>query len=188
VRELVEFLVRALVEQPDKVEVEEFEEDGDLVLEVSVAEDDLGRVIGRGGRIANAIRTVARAAGARDERRVIVDILDWAPFEAPRLLAPLGDDCGMHSAPNGTPSPSTARPLPPTSAPSSRWRTSMPICGTDPHHLDGCSRGSLPASTASSLARRFSHSASPPPSLPDSSTPGFFIPSTSASMPSATRR
>jgi uncharacterized protein len=75
-RELVEFLVRALVEQPDKVEVEEFEEEGDLVLEVSVAEDDLGRVIGRGGRIANAIRTVARAAGARDDRRVIVDILD----------------------------------------------------------------------------------------------------------------
>lgn len=75
-RELVEFLVRALVEQPDKVEVEEFEEGGDLVLEVSVAEDDLGRVIGRGGRIANAIRTVARAAGARDDRRVIVDILD----------------------------------------------------------------------------------------------------------------
>jgi uncharacterized protein len=76
VRELVEFLVRALVEQPDRVEVEEFEEDGDLVLEISVAEDDLGRVIGRGGRIANAIRTVARAAGARDDRRVIVDILD----------------------------------------------------------------------------------------------------------------
>lgn len=75
-RELVEFLVRALVEAPDRVEVEEFEEDGDLVLEVTVAEDDLGRVIGRGGRIANAIRTVARAAGARDDRRVIVDILD----------------------------------------------------------------------------------------------------------------
>ena len=56
--------------------VRAFEEDGDLVLEVSVADDDLGRVIGRGGRIANAIRTVARAAGARDDRRVIVDILD----------------------------------------------------------------------------------------------------------------
>ncbi|MDQ3102654.1 MAG: KH domain-containing protein [Actinomycetota bacterium] len=75
-RELVEFLVRALVEKPDEVEVEEFEEDGDLVLEVTVADDDLGRVIGRGGRIANAIRTVARAAGARDDRKVIVDILD----------------------------------------------------------------------------------------------------------------
>ena len=75
-RELVEFLVRALVEQPDKVEVEEFEEDGDLVLEVSVAEDDLGRVIGKGGRVANAIRTLAKAAAVRLERRVIVDILD----------------------------------------------------------------------------------------------------------------
>ena len=74
--ELLVYLVRQLVDEPDKVEVEEFEEDGDLVLEVSVAEDDLGRVIGRGGRIANAIRTVARAAGARDDRRVIVDILD----------------------------------------------------------------------------------------------------------------
>lgn len=75
-RELVEFLVRSLVENPDQVEVEEFEEDGDLILEVSVADEDLGRVIGRGGRIANAIRTVARAAGSRDERRVVVDILD----------------------------------------------------------------------------------------------------------------
>jgi predicted RNA-binding protein YlqC (UPF0109 family) len=75
-RELVEFLVRALVEKPDEVEVEEFEEDGDLILEVTVAEDDLGRVIGRGGRIANAIRAVARAAGSRGDRRVVVDILD----------------------------------------------------------------------------------------------------------------
>lgn len=75
-RELVEYLVRALVENPDEVEVEEFDEDGDLVLEVSVAEEDLGRVIGRGGRIANAIRTVARAAGNRDDRRIVVDILD----------------------------------------------------------------------------------------------------------------
>jgi predicted RNA-binding protein YlqC (UPF0109 family) len=75
-RDLVEFLVRSLVDDPDAVEVEEFDEDGDLVLEVTVAEEDLGRVIGRGGRIANAIRTVARAVGARDDRRIIVDILD----------------------------------------------------------------------------------------------------------------
>ncbi len=74
--ELLEFLVKALVEEPDAVEVEELEEEGDLVYEISVAEGDLGRVIGRGGRIANAIRTVARAAGSRDDRRVIVDILD----------------------------------------------------------------------------------------------------------------
>ena len=74
--ELLEFLVRALVEDPDAVEVEELEEDGDLIYEISVAEDDLCRVIGKHGRVANAIRTVAKAAAVRLERRVIVDILD----------------------------------------------------------------------------------------------------------------
>lgn len=74
--ELLEFLIRALVEDPDAVEVEELEEDGDLIYEISVAEDDLGRVIGKGGRVANAIRTVAKAAAVRLDRRVIVDILD----------------------------------------------------------------------------------------------------------------
>jgi predicted RNA-binding protein YlqC (UPF0109 family) len=76
VTELLEFLVRALVEDPDAVEVEELEEDGDLVYEISVAEEDLGRVIGKGGRVANAIRTVAKAAAVRLDRRVVVDILD----------------------------------------------------------------------------------------------------------------
>jgi uncharacterized protein len=75
-RDLVEFLTRALVDDPDAVSVEEVEEDGDLVLEITVAEDDVGRVIGRGGRIANAIRTVAKAAAVREDRRVIIDILD----------------------------------------------------------------------------------------------------------------
>lgn len=74
--ELLEFLVKALVEDPDAVEVEELEEDGDLIYEISVAEGDLGRVIGKGGRVANAIRTVAKAAAVRIDRRVIVDILD----------------------------------------------------------------------------------------------------------------
>ena len=74
--ELIEFLVRALVEDPEAVVVEELEEDGDLVYEVTVAEGDLGRVIGKGGRIANAIRTIAKAAAVRIDRRVIVDILD----------------------------------------------------------------------------------------------------------------
>ena len=63
--ELLEFLTRALVEDPDAVEVEEFEEDGDLVYEITVADDDLGRVIGKGGRVANALRTVAKAAAVR---------------------------------------------------------------------------------------------------------------------------
>jgi predicted RNA-binding protein YlqC (UPF0109 family) len=74
--ELLEFLVKALVEEPEKVVVEELEEDGDLIYEISVAEGDLGRVIGKGGRIANAIRTIAKAAAVRIDRRVIVDILD----------------------------------------------------------------------------------------------------------------
>jgi predicted RNA-binding protein YlqC (UPF0109 family) len=76
VTELLEFLVRALVEDPAAVVVEELEEDGDLVYEITVAEDDLGRVIGKGGRVANAIRTIAKAAAVRLDRRVIVDILD----------------------------------------------------------------------------------------------------------------
>lgn len=74
--ELLEFLVKSLVEDPDAVEVEELEEDGDLVYEISVADEDLGRVIGKGGRVANAIRTIAKAAAVRIDRRVIVDILD----------------------------------------------------------------------------------------------------------------
>ncbi len=74
--ELLEFLVRALVEDPAAVVVEELEEEGDLVYEITVAEADLGRVIGKGGRVANAIRTIAKAAAVRIDRRVIVDILD----------------------------------------------------------------------------------------------------------------
>jgi hypothetical protein len=76
VTELLEFLVRALVEDAGAVEVEELEEDGDLIYEISVADGDLGRVIGKGGRVANAIRTVAKAAAVRLDRRVVVDILD----------------------------------------------------------------------------------------------------------------
>jgi len=74
--ELLEFLVRSLVEDPEAVVIEELEEEGDLVYEITVAEDDLGRVIGKGGRVANAIRTIAKAAAVRIDRRVIVDILD----------------------------------------------------------------------------------------------------------------
>jgi uncharacterized protein len=74
--ELLEFLVRALVEDPEAVVVEELEEDGDLIYEITVADGDLGRVIGKGGRVANAIRTIAKAAAVRIDRRVIVDILD----------------------------------------------------------------------------------------------------------------
>jgi predicted RNA-binding protein YlqC (UPF0109 family) len=77
VRDLLEFLARGLVEDPDAVLVEEIEEvEGDVVLELEVAEGDLGRVIGRGGRVANALRTVMKAAAVREDKRVIVDIID----------------------------------------------------------------------------------------------------------------
>ncbi|HEX3294962.1 MAG TPA: KH domain-containing protein [Solirubrobacterales bacterium] len=76
-RELLDFLARSLVADPDAVEVTEVEEiDGEVVLELEVAEDDLGRVIGRGGRVANALRSVMKAAATREEKRVVVDILD----------------------------------------------------------------------------------------------------------------
>jgi uncharacterized protein len=76
-RDLLEFLARGLVEKPDAVQVTEVEEvEGEVILEVEVADDDLGRVIGRGGRVANALRTVMKAAATRAEKRVIVDILD----------------------------------------------------------------------------------------------------------------
>ena len=71
------YLASALVERPDEVRVEEFEEDdGTLVLELSVADDDYGKVIGRGGRTAQAIRTVVKAAAVKDNRRVLVDIVE----------------------------------------------------------------------------------------------------------------
>lgn len=75
-RDLVEFLTRTLVEDADAVSVEEVPEGDDILLEVSVAEEDLGRVIGRGGRVANALRTIAKAAGTRDDTRVMVEILE----------------------------------------------------------------------------------------------------------------
>ena len=76
-RELLEFLVRSLVDRPDEVKIEEFEEDdGTVVFELSVAGDDYGKVIGRGGRTAQAIRTVVKAAAVKDNRRVLVDIVE----------------------------------------------------------------------------------------------------------------
>ncbi len=66
-----------LVSEPEAVSVDEFsEDDGTVVLEISVAEDDYGRIIGRGGRTANALRTVVKAAAVRDQKRVLVDIVD----------------------------------------------------------------------------------------------------------------
>lgn len=78
-RELLEHLARGLVERPDAVRVTEVEEhDGSTVLELSVDEDDYGKIIGRGGRTAAALRTVVKFAAARNGRRVFVDIVDAA--------------------------------------------------------------------------------------------------------------
>ena len=74
---LLEFLARSLVDKPDEVSVEGFEEDdGTVVLEVHVAEDDVGKVIGRGGRTVSSLRTVMRAVASRQDERVLVDIVD----------------------------------------------------------------------------------------------------------------
>ncbi len=75
VRELLETLAAAVVEDPEAVKVVETEEDGAIVLELSVGADDYGRVIGRDGRTAQALRTVVKAA-APEGRRVFVDIID----------------------------------------------------------------------------------------------------------------
>ena len=75
--ELLEYLARALVDEPAEVRVERFDEDdGSVVLELSVGEEDYGKVIGRGGRTANALRTVLKAAAVKEQCRVFVDIVD----------------------------------------------------------------------------------------------------------------
>ena len=74
--ELVEYLARRLVDEPDEVRVEEVERDGDLVIELYVAKDDVGKVIGRQGRIARALRTVVRASAARRSGRTLLEIME----------------------------------------------------------------------------------------------------------------
>jgi predicted RNA-binding protein YlqC (UPF0109 family) len=73
-RELVEVIAKALVDNPDEVVVTEKEEGKALVLEVKVADSDMGKVIGKQGRIAKAIRSVVKAAAAKEDKKVIVDI------------------------------------------------------------------------------------------------------------------
>jgi predicted RNA-binding protein YlqC (UPF0109 family) len=76
-RDLLESLARKLVDHPDQVSVEQFEEeDGTIVLELAVAEEDYGKIIGRGGRTANALRMVVKAAAVKEDCRVLVDIVD----------------------------------------------------------------------------------------------------------------
>ena len=73
-RELVEVIAKALVDNPDEVVVTEKQEGRTTVVEVRVAESDMGKVIGKQGRIAKAIRSVVKAAAAKDDKKVVVDI------------------------------------------------------------------------------------------------------------------
>lgn len=76
--ELVRFIVKNLVDNPDAVEVTTKEEDGDKIIVLSVAQPDMGKVIGRQGRIAKAIRTVVKAASAKEDYKYLVEIVEQA--------------------------------------------------------------------------------------------------------------
>jgi predicted RNA-binding protein YlqC (UPF0109 family) len=74
-QELVAFIARTLVEHPDQVDVVMNEKNDAITLELYVAQGDMGRVIGKSGRIANAIRTLVRVAAARQGKRVMLDVI-----------------------------------------------------------------------------------------------------------------
>lgn len=74
-KELVEVIAKSLVDHPEAVHVDERQEDGQTVLGLHVAEDDMGKVIGRQGRIAKALRTVVKAAATRENTKVTVEIV-----------------------------------------------------------------------------------------------------------------
>jgi uncharacterized protein len=76
VEELLDYLARNLVDRPDEVRVERTERDGAVVLRLHVAEEDIGKVIGRQGRIVRALRTLARASGGRRQERTLLEIVD----------------------------------------------------------------------------------------------------------------
>lgn len=73
--ELVEFIAKALVDYPDQVSVNEVEGSQSVIIELKVAQEDMGKIIGKQGRIAKAIRTVVKAAAIKDNKRVVVEII-----------------------------------------------------------------------------------------------------------------
>lgn len=74
-KELVEIIAKSLVDKPEEVVVTQTENDKTIVIELKVAKEDMGRVIGKQGRIAKAIRSVVKAAALKEEKKVVVDIL-----------------------------------------------------------------------------------------------------------------
>jgi predicted RNA-binding protein YlqC (UPF0109 family) len=75
-KDLVEYIAKSLVDQPNNVEVNVIEGEKSTILELKVAQEDIGKVIGKSGRIARAIRTILSAAAAKTEKRVVLEILD----------------------------------------------------------------------------------------------------------------
>lgn len=75
-QEMVEFVVKKLVEDPEEVLVEQYQHGSTIHLELNVSKEDMGRVIGKGGQVANAIRTLLKVAAARDGSRVNLEIID----------------------------------------------------------------------------------------------------------------
>ncbi|MBP8818988.1 MAG: KH domain-containing protein [Syntrophomonadaceae bacterium] len=74
-KDLVEFIARSLVDNPDAVNVTEIEGERSIILELRVAPDDMGKVIGKQGKIAKAIRTITKATAAKEGKRVVIEIL-----------------------------------------------------------------------------------------------------------------
>ena len=74
-KELLEFIAKSMVTDPESVQVEVVEKENLTVLKLHVAESDMGKVIGKQGRISKAIRTVIKSAGSRENKKVVVDIL-----------------------------------------------------------------------------------------------------------------
>ena len=75
-KDLVEYVVKSLVEAPDEVSIDEFEESDETVLELTVSGSDMGRVIGKSGRVINAIRTLAQVSAAKQGKRVSVELVE----------------------------------------------------------------------------------------------------------------
>ena len=73
---LTEYIAKSLVDNPDEVAVDEIQRSGHVILELHVAKDDMGRIIGKGGRVANAIRTLLRVAAERDGSQVTLDVVE----------------------------------------------------------------------------------------------------------------
>ncbi len=75
-KELVEFIVKSLVDNPDEVHVDAFDDRSETILELSVAADDMGRVIGKNGRVINSIRTLVQVSAAKEGKRVNLEVLE----------------------------------------------------------------------------------------------------------------